>query len=85
MGTSCRTDGKPPSTGAPTRWVGESSVTSSGLRCLELDELPEQQVVRAVAHGRGVQDVVAMVRVVELGAQLGGAGGGIGGGHRHRF
>ena len=52
---------------------------------LELDELAEEQVVRAVAHGRRIQHVVAVVRVLELGAQLGGAGGGVGGGHRLRF
>ena len=57
---------------APTRWVGESGVTSSGCSRLDRAQLVEQRVVDVVADLGVVEDVVAVVVVRELLAQLGG-------------
>ena len=51
------------------------------VRRLEIGELAQHPVVDLVLDRRVVEDVVAVVRVVERGAQLGGARGGI---SRHR-
>ena len=58
---------------APTRWVGESGVTSSGCSASMPPQLVEQRVVGVVADDRVVEDVVAVVVLGDLAAQLGGA------------
>jgi hypothetical protein len=56
---------------APTRCVGESGVDQLGVLGLEAAQLVEQRVVLVVADLGVVEDVVALVVVGELLAQLG--------------
>ena len=56
--------------GAPTRCVGESGVTSSGMGLLERNQLVVESVVVRVRDLRVVEDVVAVQVMVELTAQL---------------
>ena len=63
---------------APTRWVGESGVTQVGVLRLEVAQLVQQRVVLGVGDLRVVEDVVAVVVVLELRAQLVRALGGLG-------
>jgi hypothetical protein len=53
----------------PTRWVGESLVISSGAGFQRL-ELVEQPVVLGVRNARLVEDVVAVVVLIQFSAQL---------------
>ena len=69
----CRTFWKRSDSGAPTRCVGESGVTSSGLRLLERDQLVVEPVVLGVRDRRLVEHVVLVEVAVEQLAQLGGA------------
>ena len=62
---------KPSAGGAPTRWVGESGVTSSGCSVLERLELVEERVVGAVVDLGIVEDVVAVVVVLDQPPELG--------------
>ena len=67
-----------PSTGRPpTRWVGESGVTSSGMLRLERLELVQQRVELVVGDLGIVVDVVALFvmpdRVAELRDAVGGS------------
>ena len=59
---------------APTRWVGESGVSSSGCSRLERLEPAHQGVVLGVGKLGIVEDVVEMVVTVDLLAQLFGFG-----------
>ena len=54
---------------APTRWVGESAVTSSGCSVSRSDSSRSSPVVLGVGDLGLVEDVVAVVRVVQRLAQ----------------
>ena len=54
---------------APTRWVGESAVTSSGCSVSRSDSSRSSPVVLGVGEFGLVEDVVAVVRVVQRLAQ----------------
>ena len=66
----CRTVSKVLCGAAPTRWVGESAVTSSGCARLERLQAAEELVVLGVRDLRIVEHVVAMVVVRDGATQL---------------
>ena len=69
IGTGCSACTKLSAGSAPTRWVGESGVTSSGFASSISRRLPEEGVVLGVAYLGPVEYVVEVVVAVELVAQ----------------
>ena len=70
IGARCGTGRNSSAGAAPTRWVGESGVISSGNVILERAELADQLVVLGVRHLGVVEDVVAVHVVVDELAEL---------------
>ena len=70
MGELCGTLTKPSRGLPPTRWVGESGVTSSGWSRFEFLKPPHQRVVFGVADLGLVEDVVQVLVTMQLIAQL---------------
>ena len=54
---------------APTLCVGESGVTRSGKLQLQIPQFPHEDVVGGVTDGWGIQNVVAVVVLGQLGPQ----------------
>ena len=70
--SACSTDANPVEKPAPpTRWVGESGVSSDGELVLDRLQLPQQDVELAIGHGGRVEHVVPELGIGDLLGQLG--------------
>ena len=73
MGREWRTFLKPSAGLPPTRWVGESGVSSSGCAASMPLQLVHQRVVVGVGDLRRVENVVEVLVAAQFGAQFFGA------------
>ena len=65
MGCRCRTVSNFSRGAAPTLWVGESGVTSSVL-LLQSGQLLQQAVEFRIGDHRIIQDIIAVIVVIDL-------------------